>query len=599
MADAKGREKVLQEKGATSYYPCVWCCQRATTVTHIGRKNTHHMMGIASNAIYTRLENEQDCECPPRMHGGDVLRPTDAQIRSTLDRIENEQQKCWNGERGDQLLRYTANAKYPWKGSPQVFKIVPTLNILDSCPLPVYHLLLLNIVKKFICYIFDGLKKGKTLASAENEDRGMKIRIPAAELQAVEGCIITTCDMKKPYCPVRKAYSWISEEVGAFVRVYSPFVFDSSVSRIQVLTPAAEEAWKHLRAFTMYYLGYTDRRDEAIQSLMAFGHMCEAESEQLMTSQLHTAICRLPQQEERLGRAYHQGEMWMERAMRLTKSTSNKIYMEETLAISILVREAIYKLMTNHRIIEPVGEYCPRKLVREHSSRDEGCISTEGFEYRLRGVGMELKVNYLSNLASGKGEDDKSKIAMGKCLKEAFQQYKQRPGNSKTKSTDLAIFQHKAMSISRRGFEEEVKSSRSKEKRRRSYYVETVYNRDRRIAEIVTFFKISRVRRGNKKIEEVIPWEDGDSLGVCRFAVVHIFNTRLEDGVFRVEDIDPETAYLEKFCVIPITDIIGKVYGALYLPNILYRSRSRRLRGETPDNAMAVFKPHQPHYVFS
>lgn len=596
MADAKGREKVLHEKGANSYYPCVWCCQRADRVEKEGKRCRVCIRGIRSSATYTSLDTGEDQVCSPRMNGGDVPRPTMEQIRSLLNRIEEEQKKKWDKNPESQLEKYTSRGRHAWKGSPQLFKIVPTLHILDSFPLPIYHLLLLNIVRRFLSYLYDGLKRTGMEAARDYKDRGMKIQISNSELERLEASVISTCDMKKRYSPLKHCYTWISEELGAFVRVFSPYIFDSKVSGISVLTPKAEEAWKHLRTFTMYYLGYPSDRDEAIKSLMTFGGMCEEESELLMTSQLHTAICRLPQQEERLGRAFHLGELWMEREIRSSKNSKASKNVDESHAIRILKKEAMERHLLLLKTDTLLGEYRPRLMQRNVHLCDAGCTSSEGFSYQLKGPGKEAVYKYLSNLANGKGAGDNIKTAMATRLKNALDQYRQRRGNSKLPNAGMAMLEYKSMLISRQGFTEEVKSSRSRETKRRSNYVEIEFNRERKIAEVLIFFKISRVERNKDKVERVIDWTDEDPLVVCRFAVVHIFKARLQDGVFRVESGDPETAYQEQFCVIPITDIIGKVFGALYHPELLNPHGRKRPRIDPLTSPRAVFKPHEVHY---
>ena len=593
MTRAKEREKVLQEKGANSSYPCIWCCQKADC---IGKKEKHIMKGIRNSAVYTCLDSGEDQTCSPRMHGGDYMRPTMEQIRLVLDRIDNEQKKEWDKNPESQLEKYTTHGRHAWKGSPQVFNIVPTLHILDSCPVPIYDLLLLNIVRRFVRYVQNGLKK-KSANARDTKNWGMKIQISESELEGIEGGIISTCDMKKRYSSITNCLSWKTQGAEAFVRVYSPFVFDSKVSGISVLTPTAEEAWKHLRTFTMYYLGYTSDADEARTSLMTFGGMCEEESGLLMTSQLHTAICRLPQQEERLGRAFHLGDLWMETDIVSTKEKKPSRNIDESLAIRILKREATEKHLIHLNTDMQIDEHRPGPIPQLVNTNvcDAECTSSEGFLYQLKGPGNEVVYKYLSNLANGKGTKDKIKIAMAVGLKNALDQYRQRKGNSKLPNAVMAIFEHKSMLISRQGCTEEVKSSRSKETNRRSNYVEVEFNKERKIAEVLTFFKISRVERTKDTVKRVIDWADKDPLGVCRFAVVHIFKATLQDGVFSVTGSDPESAYEEQFCVIPITDIIGKVFGALYHPHVLENQSRKRPRVETLTSPIAVFKPHEVH----
>ena len=157
-------------------------------------------------------------------------------------------------------------------------------------------------------------------------------------------------------------------------------------------------------------------------------------------------------------------------------------------------------------------------------------------------------------------------------------------------SAHLAIIDYKSISIEHKdGFVEQVKSSRSKEVKRKSHIVEIEDFDGNKIAEIVKFFTLARVERKerSKQIEEVLGIED-------RFALVHIFKAQVQpNGYFRMDYNTDINSYEEKFKVIPVTSIIGKVFGAIYSNETL-----RAVGIESNSNHRIVFKPHEKHYQF-
>jgi len=197
-----------------------------------------------------------------------------------------------------------------------------------------------------------------------------------------------------------------------------------------VLTPEAETAWKNLRQFTMYYLGYSgsSSKDDAVSSMFAFARACEKENLTLMTSQLHTAICRLPAQEEVLGRPFHLGELWMEREIRAVGSTDTVSAVEETLAKRQLMHEAIERVMcgSNFEFGSGLLEYHPRDRVRNTGLFDTHGELKNNNRYKMNQNGKEFSFDgqYIANAAKGKGVKDDGTQQLAIVLQTAIQEQK-------------------------------------------------------------------------------------------------------------------------------------------------------------------------------
>jgi hypothetical protein len=82
----------------------------------------------------------------------------------------------------------------------------------------------------------------------------MRMVISKKGLEKLEKGIFTNSHVQKPYTRLNLCYSWISEEVGVFLEIYSPFLFDSNILGKRVISEEAEHAWHLLRQAVLYYI---------------------------------------------------------------------------------------------------------------------------------------------------------------------------------------------------------------------------------------------------------------------------------------------------------------------------------------------------------
>ena len=537
-----------------------------------------------------------------RTHDAQIPRRSSEQIWKILRLNEEAIQKHISGDASGSTKLKSLTEKYGWKGYPTVFNVGTALDIINSTPLPIFHLLLLGIVKNFVKYVYDGLKKAGTQSSEEVLRRNMKLVIPKKELDELEKGFIINSHVKKPYAKMESCYSWISEEVGLFVELYSPFLFNSDVIGRRVVSEEAEHAWHLLSKVVLYFLGRPTEEvmdmNKAHEYLYEFAKLCEEENiSALVKPNLHTAICRLREQEEALGHPKHLGELWMERALRLIGEIKAIVYVDACHNKYHILREVIER--NKYEIGLPIEEsvipkYQPRKNMPERYNTlcdiDGEVIGNEGddtsYVLRFGGIGSEI-------VQSGRLNTGNDPI--GNTMGELWIRQRTLPGNSRLSQDEFKI-SHGIIQFNSLAKERAngtvlcrlVKSkSKTRERKRISYLVEIPYQTidqdtheaitTTELAEVDILFMIARVDRSTQ----------GKAINIAgdqqRFAQCHLLKTRKEGEFYILDYKRWENAYLQKNLVIPVSDIGRLVIG-------LMTTQQPSESGEVIERM--VFKPH-------
>lgn len=424
----------------------------------------------------------------------------------------------------------------------------------------------------------------------------MKILVTKKELEKLESAVFTNFQVKKPYTQLHLCYTWISEEVGVFLEVFSAFLFNSQALGVRVISQEAEQAWHLLRQVVLYYLGRpTEEKmdmDIAHQKIYEFAKICEEENYlALVKPNLHTAICRLREQEKVLGHLRHLGELWMERALRIISAANAVNFVEGSLVKWHLLREAIerQKLIVGMPLDQfSIPIYQPRKNIPKNSVTlcDIDGETTPGRGdsariFRFKGQGSEMK--HSGRLNTG---NDPIARKMG----DLWSRETNLTGNSKLSQDEFkrshAIIQFNSLVKEREDGAYvcgEVKSkSKTREMKRKSYIVEVAYQTADQVAttglaEVDTFFMIARVDRSTQ----------GKAINIAgdqqRFALCHVLKTRKLSDLYILDYKPWENTYLQKNLVIPVSDIGRSVNGIM---TTLQTSES----GQVIERM--VFKPH-------
>ena len=424
------------------------------------------------------------------------------------------------------------------------------------------------------------------------------------DLEALQEKVFYNSSVKKPYSGLSMCYSWISEEVGVFLELHSTHLFDSEKVGTRVISEEAEDAWHLLKQAVLYYFGRPTEENldmnTAHEKLLEFARLCEKEGIMaLVKPNLHTAICRLREQEKCLGHLRHLGELWMERALRYISSTHSvslpdQSYAKMHLEMEALERHKYHLGIPNDESI--IRKYQPRKdLPRRYNTisdlKGEWHTAHDGTMYVLlfKGAGSEMQIDGRLNTGTN---------PIGLKMGELWKQEQSLPGNSKLSQEEFkrlrGVIQYK--SLIKEATDGEpiggiVKSkSQTKERKRKSYIVEIPYQAtdqqsgeimNTSIAEIDIFFMIARVdRSGQGKAINIV----GDQQ---RYAMCHVFKTSKVRGSYILDYKRWESAYLQKNVVIPVSDIGMPVNG---VTNTLKPNH----RGEVIERM--VFTPHDTEY---
>jgi hypothetical protein len=554
-ADAKAREKILLCKPGTALKGCFYCWQISTQfLTKTGKRSVP--AGWLKEAKFRKtLPTGEVTEFEARREETEnELRATEEELRSILNFMKEVSRKGYEGEKP---LAYWQQAFHVY-GHARVFEVVPTLHIQYGVVMPLYHLLLLGNVKRFILYLLDGFRKKKNRSSVteKNEDRAMRIRSKKL-LEAMEKRIFLNSDYRKPYSPVANCYSWICEEILRFVEVHSSFLFEKDISGQSVLTEEALVAWRHLRAFTMYYIrdspasGTADGRLKAHEHLRQFGKICEGHGLcDLLTPNLHSSDCQLPFQEMFYGSPFMMGDMWVERAMRKISSTQNKNMPEATLALGHRRAEALERaklalgLSLDHAAMP---KYRPRSGTTRGNDYDK---VNQQDEVRLLGKGVVGNIKHYREQRTHLSKSDSNVDQKEAQEFHAIEKLIKEVNRSRTDMYQLhwVVWEHtEAMLNGNKGLEVVKSVTHKKETRRRSCYATITWEGRETVAIVRRFIRLSHR-------------QDSEYEDMKRYAICDIYNTQDIRGVFTATEYQNEDSlFLRKNVPVELKDIGSKV----------------------------------------
>jgi hypothetical protein len=154
--------------------------------------------------------------------------------------------------------------------------------------------------------------------------------------------------------------TWTCEDWSRFAEVFSKLVQDGVLETVvgykAKLPDVAMQVWAHLRPAMLHHLQpvrkkYDIRSREAARNhLLEVGKLLEQHAPDLLTPNLHKAVCFAHIQEKECGLLGYFNELWGERAIRPLKTVMNKAKIEATKvgANAILTIVAAGKLAANN-----------------------------------------------------------------------------------------------------------------------------------------------------------------------------------------------------------------------------------------------------------
>lgn len=338
-ADGKAIEKLMLFNGSAATYSCRFCRMPSINFSLTGAGKTHkRMMGyekeVSHQIVTPLLETEGE---------GQVV-----SYKVELDREKEATRKLHN-KHFKKRARIVQNAcdtgveygklsqNLGVSGDCGIFDIVPTLHRVNCYPLPFYHLIALGLVKQFITYLY---KEGTDKFAIRLKDK----------LAALETNFVINCELGRPYTELSKCGLYVIEEIVRFMEIFSVVLFNDQVTLGNAhLTSEAKKAWGYLRRGLSFYMNPesdvadSQARLKARQELLEFGKTCEKvcmhtewyivnccdeyskillqEMPTLCSQNLHIMLCRLDDQEEKLGKGVIQNELYVERSLNIFKST--------------------------------------------------------------------------------------------------------------------------------------------------------------------------------------------------------------------------------------------------------------------------------------
>jgi hypothetical protein len=248
-----------------------------------------------------------------------------------------------------------AEAWYGILGECPFLKVLPHLRH-DTFPrVPVYHCLLLGIVKDFWVAVFRWAPKNKV---QENPIEALAITTKEKkQIDAALKGMTLTADFNRSFkTGIAGLGGWVCEDWKRFMEVFSVFLQEERVTGA-TLPDLTKEMWGHLRRGAMHYFSqdptsYQEaRRNGAASHLEKYSKLVELHAPQLLSYNLHLARCRLAAQEKQLGLVGNMGELWGERGLRPFKAiTRNKapVDCEKVLCNALLAKAALFRFMAEH-----------------------------------------------------------------------------------------------------------------------------------------------------------------------------------------------------------------------------------------------------------
>ena len=552
-ADAKAREKILLCKPGTACKGCFYCWQISTQIeTTSGKRSVP--AGWSDEAKFLQiLPEEDDNEFWAKR--GDQVRNLRASQNELLALQAIMKDAVNNGYKDGKSLAYWQNRLH-LNGHAKVFDVVPTLHIQYGIFMPLYHLLLLGLAKRFLTYLLDGFrKKGNSSSIAQsNQERDIRI-VNKKLLEAMEKRIFLNSDYRKPYSPVANCYSWICEEVLRFVEVHSLFLFEEEISGQGILSKDALEAWRHLRAFIMYYIrdspasNTEEGRSKAHDHLRAFGEMCQSKKLcELLTPNLHTSDCQLPFHERFCGSPFMFGDMWVERAMRKIGSTKNKKSPETTLTLAHRRLDALERAKLALGLSldqEVIPKYRPRAT---HVYGSEYDRVTEETQTHLLGKGTAKNIESFRDLRYHLGKSAHNQKMVGELKAVENLVVKHSKSRKDLYQKEWIVWEHSAALVNGyRGMEEVKAITHRKENKRRSCFVTVLWEGRSAVAIVLRFIRISAHQES--QYDEIY-----------RYAICDIYRTEEKNGAFVATEYQGEDSlFLKKNVAVDLKDIGCKV----------------------------------------
>lgn len=347
--DACARHKLLKDRTATAVHPCPWCKVESD------RNARSKIFGYAKETpcslydwdtlltcSHTDLQRIAMKEVVGMQIG--VTNPSMYKITleehlkrsEILEAMEHLHMSKVHKNKVKQIVGLSGKCDISWR--------LKTLHPLHFVYLPVYHTLVLGIVKDFLRHMFrPDLKESQ-------HHEAMKPRVDNfKKIGTSRKRIIMSCDLDEPCIDLETCDRLLVSNTVAFLETYSCFLFNANICGFRLLSEKGLEAWSYLRKAVLYFLRdsedmedkdkWAQLRDEAKSNLLRYACICEEYMPSLCVQNLHIALCRLFDQEEFCGRPNICHDMFMERAVRQLKTISYRDNHEKSFVYRNLLQE--------------------------------------------------------------------------------------------------------------------------------------------------------------------------------------------------------------------------------------------------------------------
>jgi hypothetical protein len=355
--DACARHKIMKDMTASGVHPCPWCKMESSI------ENRSTVLGYCKaapckiydwNALLTSAHPDIDREAV--IEEKLIKKETDPlSYRITLE--EHEKRSAILEAMSTLQLSNAHKAKIKRIlgiiGKCHIAWSLKTLHPLHFVYLPVYHNLVLGLVKDFLKHIFrPDIKK------VSQHDVIKPVTGCMGRFQKARSRIILNCGIDEKCIDLQACSGLLVSNTLAFVETLSCYIFNEKVCGFRMLSDKALEAWSILRKAVLYFVRDDDSvqdshtwrclRNEARGNLLAYAKICEEYMPNLCVQNLHIAICRLFEQEELCGRPNLCHDMFMERAIRRLKKIGYRNNHEESFVYRVLLQEGRFWLQLNY-----------------------------------------------------------------------------------------------------------------------------------------------------------------------------------------------------------------------------------------------------------
>ena len=336
FCDAKAREKLLKCRGANAKRPCPYCPIESSGNAKIFGYNSPISCTEYDLEAFVeryRMQREDFAPVPPPGSKKDIL-------IGDADRPKYDTKSL---RKRYELIHEANNMRH--LNSSELLEIKQTIGLNGMCHiawhddltalhplhfvyLPLFHLLILGLVEKFLVYMFKAKKD--EWETRRSEMQPVLLNIKNAET-AMKG-VIRNCDLQDEQIDMRNWSGFLISNLMDFLETYSCYLFNEEVIGFKLLSDEGLRAWGLLRRAVLYFVRdtegmyeqYDEKREEASKTLLEYAKICEQFMPDLCVQNLHIAVCRLAEQEKICGRPNLSHDMFTERTIRIAKQLPYK-----------------------------------------------------------------------------------------------------------------------------------------------------------------------------------------------------------------------------------------------------------------------------------